>query len=198
MFFNLFSDTQKQMQELLLETRTFVGLQKKALIVETRDKLSVVLSRLAIAVVCLILGGIILLFFSFFLAYIIGQSIDNIALGFACVTAFDLLLLLLFWFMREAWVIKPITNMMSATFTSGEENLTSEEVGEQLRQSRTQMSEGFNLLLNPDSEKNGSKISTASSWISRGFAIYEGLRMGLTVMRTLNNIFGRKRRRGRR
>ena len=114
MFFNLFSDTQQQMQELLLETRTFVGLQKKALIVETRDKLSVVLSRLAIAVVCLILGGIILLFFSFFLAYIIGQSIDNIALGFACVTAFDLLLLLLFWFMREAWVIKSVSSCAKA------------------------------------------------------------------------------------
>ena len=91
MFFNLFRDTQEQMQDLLLETRWYVGLQKKALMVETRDKLSTILSHLAIAVVCLVLGGIVLLFFSFFIAYLLGQYFGNNALGFACVTAFVLL-----------------------------------------------------------------------------------------------------------
>ena len=73
MRFNLFSDTQRQMQELLQETRSYVGLQKEVLVLETREKLSIILSRLAIAVVCLVLGGMVLLFFSFFLAYIIGE-----------------------------------------------------------------------------------------------------------------------------
>ena len=49
-----FNETKQQMQDLLLETRTYVGLQKKALLMETRDKLSIILSRLAIAVVCLV------------------------------------------------------------------------------------------------------------------------------------------------
>ncbi len=197
MFFNLFNDTQKQMQDLLLETRSYVGLQKKAIIVETRDKLSFVLSRLAIAVVCLLLGGMALVFFLFFLAYIIGQAFDNDALGFACVSAFVLLLLLLFWFKRKAWVISPITNMMTGVFTADEQSLTSEEVGAQLQESKTRLSENFNQLVNPDDQQNGNKISKASNWISRGFAIYEGVRMGMTVVRTLNSIFGRKRRRRR-
>ena len=197
MFFNLFSDTQKQMQDLLLETRSYVGLQKKAIIVETRDKLSIVLSRLAIAVVCLVLGGMALLFFFFFLAYIIGQAIGNNALGFACVSAFAILFLIVFWFKREAWVIKPITGMLTNVFTPGEEALNSKEVNEQLQESKTRMSESFKLLVNPEDQKDGNKLTKASNLISRGFAIYEGLRMGLTIIRTLGNIFGRKRRRRR-
>ena len=92
-----FSETKQQMQDLLMESRAYVGLQKKALLVETRDKLSVILSRLAIAVVCLVLGGMVLLFFSFFLAYIIGQALGSTAWGFACVTALVIVLLLIFW-----------------------------------------------------------------------------------------------------
>lgn len=195
--FNLFSDTQRQMQDLLLETRSYVGLQKRVVIAETRDKLTVILSRLAIAVVCLVLGGMILLFFSFFLAYIIGQAIGNIALGFACVTAFVLLLLVLFWFMRERWVIQPITTLLANVFTVDEQQLSTEEVNEQLRDSRARMSENFNQLLNPN-DKSVDKVENMSNWISRGFAVYEGLRIGLSVVRAFGNIFGHKRRRRRR
>lgn len=197
MFFNLFRDTQEQMQDLLLETRSYVGLQKKALMVETRDKLSTILSHLAIAVVCLVLGGIVLLFFSFFIAYLLGQYFGNNALGFACVTAFVLLLLLLFWYNRVAWVVIPITKMMTTQFTADDADATSEEVGQQLQESRNRMSQNFNQLLNPAEEAEG-KVQNLSGWISRGFAIYEGLRMGLTVIRALSGMFGTKRIRRRR
>jgi hypothetical protein len=192
--FNLFADTQRQMQDLLQETRSYVGLQKKVLIVETRDKLAVILSRLAIAVVCLVLGGMALLFFSFFLAYILGQVLDNTALGFACVTLFVLLLLLVFWHWRAKWVIAPITNMLFSLFTIDEEQLDREEVSQQLNSSRTRMSEGFSQLLNTG-EKPANRAESVSNWVSRGFAAYEGLRIGLSIMRTLGSIFGRKRRR---
>lgn len=192
--FNLFADTQRQMQDLLQETRSYVGLQKKVLIVETRDKLAVILSRLAIAVVCLVLGGMALLFFSFFLAYILGQVLDNTALGFACVTLFVLLLLLVFWHWRAKWVIVPITNMLFSLFTIDEEQLDREEVSQQLNSSRTRMSEGFSQLLNTG-EKPANRAESVSNWVSRGFAAYEGLRIGLSIMRTLGSIFGRKRRR---
>lgn len=195
MRFNLFSDTQRQMQELLQETRSYVGLQKEVLVLETREKLSIILSRLAIAVVCLVLGGMVLLFFSFFLAYIIGQAIGNVAVGFACVTAFVVLLLLIFWVKREAWVVTPINKMMTALFTVEDETLTTENRTEKLRESRSRVSESFGLLVNPSDAKEGSSAANISNMLSRGFAIYEGLRLGLSVVRTLSTIFGRKRRR---
>ena len=192
-----FNETKQQMQELLSETRAYVGLQKKALLMETRDKLSIILSRLAIAVVCLVLGGMVLLFFSFFLAYIIGQALDNIALGFAIVTAIVLLLLLLFWFMREIWVIRPITSMMYNLFTVNDEPIQSERLKQDLQASKTRMSMGFAQLTNKGGNKSASKVETISNFVGRGFAIYEGVRLTLSVLNIFGYLFGGKKRRRR-
>ena len=189
-----FADTKKQMQDLLLETRSYVGLQKKALIVETRDKLSVLLSRLAIAVVCLVLGGMALLFFSFFLAYIIGQALGNVALGFAVVTLFVIALLALFWHMRAKWVIIPITTMLDNLFTVDDQPLRTEHVNEQLHESRDRMSSSFQQLMG-NGQEPANRVEHVSNWVSRAFAAYEGMRIGLSVIRAFTSIFGRKRRR---
>jgi Na+/proline symporter len=189
-----FSETKQQMQDLLLEGRSYANLQKKALLAGTRDKLSVILSRLAIAVVCLVLGGMALLFFSFFLAYILGQVLDNTALGFACVTAFVLLLLLIFWHWRTKWVVIPITNMLFNLFVVDDETLETEKISDELKESRTRMSDNFNSLLSPMQEP-ANRVESLSNWLSRGFAAYEGLRLGISVIRAFTGIFGRKRRR---
>ena len=189
-----FSETKQQMQDLLLEGRSYANLQKKALLAGTRDKLSVILSRLAIAVVCLVLGGMALLFFSFFLAYILGQVLDNTALGFACVTAFVLLLLLIFWHWRTKWVVIPITNMLFNLFVVDDETLETEKISDELKESRTRMSDNFNSLLSPMQEP-ANRVESLSNWLSRGFAAYEGLRLGISVIRAITGIFGRKRRR---
>jgi Na+/proline symporter len=189
-----FSETKQQMQDLLLEGRSYANLQKKALLAGTRDKLSVILSRLAIAVVCLVLGGMALLFFSFFLAYILGQVLDNTALGFACVTAFVLLLLLIFWHWRTRWVVIPITNMLFNLFVVDDETLETEKISDELKESRTRMSDNFNSLLSPMQEP-ANRVESLSNWLSRGFAAYEGLRLGISVIRAFTGIFGRKRRR---
>ena len=191
-----FADTKQQMQDLLLETRSYVGLQKKALVVETRDKLSVLLSRLAIAVVCLVLGGMALLFFSFFLAYIIGQALGNVALGFAIVTLLVVALLAIFWWMRSAWVILPITSMMHNLFTVDDKPLEAAEVSEELHESRTRMSSGFQQLMGT-SQRPVTHVENVSNWVSRAFAAYEGVRIGLSAFRAFTSIFGRKRRKRR-
>jgi hypothetical protein len=189
-----FAETKRQMQDLLLETRSYVGLQKKALLIETRDKLGTLLSRLAIAVVCLILGSLALLFFFFFLAYIVGQALGNVALGFAAVTLLVLLLLLLFWHMRTKWVILPITDMMTNLFTVDDQPLETEKVSEELRESRARMNDNFQQMMHTG-ERPANRVDAVTSWVSRGVAAYEGLRIGLSVIRAIGTIFGRKRRR---
>ena len=189
-----FAETKRQMQDLLLETRSYVGLQKKALLIETRDKLGTLLSRLAIAVVCLILGSLALLFFSFFLAYIFGQALGNVALGFAAVTLLVLLLLLLFWHMRTKWVILPITDMMTNLFTVDDQPLETEKVSKELRESRARMNDNFQQMMHTG-ERPANRVDAVTSWVSRGVAAYEGLRIGLSVIRAIGTIFGRKRRR---
>lgn len=192
-----FSDTQKQMQDLLLEIRSFVELQKKVLLAETRDKLTYILSRLAIAVVCLVLGGMMLLFFSFFLAYIVGQAIGNIAVGFACVTLLVCLLLIIFWHWRTTWIIIPLTRLLCKVFTVNEQPIEAETAMQELQQSRTRMSDTFNSLVH-GSQEPASRVETVSNWVSRGFALYEGLRIGLSVVRAFTGVFGGRKRRRRR
>ena len=192
-----FNETKQQMQDLLSETRAYVGLQKKALLMETRDKLSIILSRLAIAVVCLVLGGMVLLFFSFFLAYIIGQAMDNIALGFAIVSAIVLVLLLVFWMLRGLWVVRPITAMLYNLFTVDEKPIESEAVKEELHATKDRMSMGFAQLTNNKGKKTASKVETISTFVGRGFALYEGLRIAFSVFRAFGNVFGSKKRRRR-
>lgn len=185
------------MQDLLLETRSYVGLQKKMVLLETRNKLSFILSRLAIAAVCLVLGGMVLLFFSFFLAYIIGQALNNIALGFAIVAAIVLLLLAIFWLMRGQWVVRPISTMMYNLFTVDDAPIEAEDVRQELKESRNRMSMGFAQITNNRGNKTASKAETISNFVGRGFALYEGARIVFTVIRTFGNIFGRKKRRRR-
>lgn len=190
-----FADTQRQMQDILLETRTYAGLQKKALLAETRDKLSFILSRLAIAVVCLLLGGMLLLFFSFFLAYIIGQALGSTALGFACVTAFFFVLFLVFWNFRTRLVIQPVARLMNQVFATPDGGtLESEKVAEELHESRTRLSGQFSQLVHAN-EEPANRVESMSNWVSRGFAVYEGMRIGLSVVRAFGSIFRRKRRR---
>ena len=189
-----FADTKRQMQDLLLETRSYVGLQKKVLLIETRDKLGTLLSRLAIAVVCLILGSLVLLFFSFFLAYIVGQALGNVALGFAAVTLLVVVLLLLFWHMRMKWVVLPITDMMTSLFTVDDQPLETEKVSEELRESRARMSDNFQQMMHTG-KRPANRVDAVTSWVSRGVAAYEGLRIGLSIIRAVGSIFGRKRRR---
>ncbi len=189
-----FSDTKQQIQDLLLETRNYAGLQKKALLAELRDKLSILLSQLAIAVVCLVLGGMVLLFFSFFLAYILGQAMNNTALGFACVTALVLLMLLVFWHYRTKWVITPITNLLIKLFVVDEEPLQTEQIAGDLKQSRTRLSDNFHQMMSSDG-KATNRVESFSNWLSRGLAAYEGLRLGLSVIRAFTSIFGHKRHR---
>ncbi len=192
-----FSETKQQMQDLLLETRSYVGLQKKMVLLETRNKLSFILSRLAIAAVCLVLGGMVLLFFSFFLAYIIGQALNNIALGFAIVAAIVLLLLAIFWLMRGQWVVRPISTMMYNLFTVDDAPIEAEDVRQELKESRNRMSMSFAQITNNRGNKTASKAETISNFVGRGFALYEGARIVFTVIRTFGNIFGRKKRRRR-
>ena len=88
----------------------------------------------------------------------------------------------------------PITKMLTNLFTVDEETLSTEQVSEQLHDSRVRMSEGFSQLLNTGS-KTTNKAESVSNWVSRAFAAYEGLRIGISIVRAFGNIFGRKRRR---
>lgn len=107
--------------ELLQEVKRYVSLQKSFIMLDMADKLTVILSTIAIAAVCFVSGVLVLFFLTFALAYWIGQMANNMAVGFLCIAAIQLILLLVAWRKRNDWIIQPLARMMARLFYNQEQ-----------------------------------------------------------------------------
>ena len=108
-------------RNLLEEAKRYLSLQKEYALMDTADKLTVILSTVAIAAVCIILGAMILFFLTFALAYWIGNITGNLSIGFISIAAFLLLMLFIVYQKRNAWIIQPLARMMVRLFVNKEQ-----------------------------------------------------------------------------
>lgn len=116
MFGFAFDDTQRCMRELLLEVKSYLSLQKRFLQLDLTEKLTILLSAIAIAVICLMLGGMALFYLTFALAYWIGEVTGVLALGFLVIALTLALLLALVYYNRKRWIVQPLARMMVTLF----------------------------------------------------------------------------------
>ena len=116
MFGFAFDDTQRCMRELLLEVKSYLTLQKRFLQLDLTEKLTLLLSAIAIAVICLMLGGMALFYLTFALAYWIGEVTGVLALGFLVIALALALLLALVYYNRKRWIVQPLARMMVTLF----------------------------------------------------------------------------------
>ena len=108
-------------RKLLEEAKRYLSLQKEYALMDTADKLTVILSTVAIAAVCIILGAMILFFLTFALAYLIGNITGNLSIGFISIAAFLLFMLFIVYQKRNAWIIQPLARMMVRLFVNKEQ-----------------------------------------------------------------------------
>ena len=108
-------------RNLLEEAKRYLSLQKEYALMDTADKLTVILSTVAIAAVCIILGAMILFFLTFALAYWIGNITGNLSIGFISIAAFLLFMLFIVYQKRNAWFIQPLARMMVRLFVNKEQ-----------------------------------------------------------------------------
>ena len=108
-------------REIILEVRHYLTLQKKYFAIDAAEKTTVILSAVAIAAICILLGGMILLLCTFALAYWIGDLLNSLPLGFLTMAIIVALILLLFYCKRNAWVIQPIARMAAKLFIENNE-----------------------------------------------------------------------------
>lgn len=120
----------EQFRTLLRETRRYLLLQKRFVALDVADKLIAILSTIAIAVVCFVLGVMVLFFLTFALAYWIGQMAGSLALGFLAIALLHLILVFIFYHNRTRWIIMPLARMMSALF-AGQDTAIEEEMDEE-------------------------------------------------------------------
>lgn len=105
---------------LLTEVRRYLGLQKSYVMLDMADKLTVLLSTIAIAAICFVLGAIILFFLTFALALWIGRIMGNSALGFLCIAVVLAVLTGVAWCKRNEWIIQPLARLMARIFYNKE------------------------------------------------------------------------------
>ena len=106
-------NTQEQLKELFREARNYYGLQKDYLKLTITEKLTLLLGKMAIAVILGLLSLFVILFLGMALVHWIGNVIGNLALcyaGFGCVLT---LAALLFYANRRRLVILPLARMFA-------------------------------------------------------------------------------------
>ena len=108
-------------RKLLQETKHYLNLQKEYALMDTADKLTVILSTVAISAICFVLCAMILFFLTFALAYWIGNLTGNLSLGFISISALLAIILLIAFKKRNAWVVQPLARMMVRLFVTEEE-----------------------------------------------------------------------------
>lgn len=111
----------EDIKEIILEVKHYLNLQKKYLAIDAAEKTTAILSAVAIAAICILLGTIILLFCTFALAYWIGDLLNSLPLGFLTMALIVILLLLLFYCKRNAWVIQPLARMTAKLFIENDQ-----------------------------------------------------------------------------
>jgi len=127
MFGFAFDDTQRSMRDLLLEVKSYVGLQKRFLQLDLTEKLTVLLSGIAIAAICILLGSMILLYLTFALAHWIGEITGILAVGFLVIAIVIAILLAVIYTHRNKWIVQPLARMMVTLFINPDDEKSPDE-----------------------------------------------------------------------
>ena len=107
--------------KLLLEFKKYLELQKEFVKLDATEKMTVILSAILIVTVLLLLGSIVLLFLTFALAYYLGDVLGSLSLGFGLISAFILLLPVIFYLNRNRMVIQPMARFMTKLILTKED-----------------------------------------------------------------------------
>ena len=107
--------------KLLLEFKKYLELQKEFVKLNATEKMTVILSAILIVTVLLLLGSIVLLFLTFALAYYLGDVLGSLSLGFGLISAFILLLTVIFYLNRNRMVIQPMARFMTKLILTKED-----------------------------------------------------------------------------
>lgn len=107
--------------KLLLEFKKYLELQKEFVKLDATEKMTVILSAILIVTVLPLLGSIVLLFLTFALAYYLGDVLGSLSLGFGLISAFILLLTVIFYLNRNRMVIQPMARFMTKLILTKED-----------------------------------------------------------------------------
>ena len=107
-------------QSLWTEAKSYLELQKEYLKLDSAEKLSVLLSAVATAAVCLILALAALFFFVIAFALWLAKMVGA-AWSFTIVGGVMLIIIIIILLLRKRWIVQPIARFVAKLFISEDE-----------------------------------------------------------------------------
>ena len=115
------TDGGQDLQALTGEVKRYLRLQRRYLALDAVEKVTRLLSAVAVAVVCLMLGAMVLFFTLYALAEWAGTLLGSTAAGFLIVAILLMALCTVFYTHRQAWVVQPLARLMASLFLDSED-----------------------------------------------------------------------------
>ena len=106
----------ENMQQLFMEFKKYLELQKEYTKLEVTEKLSKLLSTLLLVLLVVILGIAVLFYLSFTLVYILAPLVGGLMVSFALITGFHILLIVLLVLFRKRVIINPTVKLIAELF----------------------------------------------------------------------------------
>ena len=114
-------DYSSSLQSLWTEVKNYLELQKQYLVMDTAEKMTVLLSAVSTAALCLALGAMALFFLLFALASWFGQMIGSLFVGYLVMGIVLLLMMVVAFVKRKQWILQPIARRVVGLFIHEDE-----------------------------------------------------------------------------
>ena len=106
----------ENMQQLFIEFKKYLELQKEYTKLELTEKLTILLSTLIMILVLTILGMVALFYLLFALAYILEPLVGGLMVSFGIIAGINVLLIAIIYFFRRQLIISPMVNFLANLF----------------------------------------------------------------------------------
>lgn len=104
------------LQQLFIEFKKYLELQKQYTKLEITEKLTVLLSTLILVLTVIILGMVALFYLSFTIAYMLTPYVGGVTVSFGIITCFHILLIVLLVSFRKQIIIHPMLKFIAGLF----------------------------------------------------------------------------------
>lgn len=101
------------LQQLIVELKKYVALQKDYVQLHLIEKLTKLFSSLILVLVLVILGAIALFYLSFTLAYVLEPYVGGLMVSFGIITAAIILLILIIITFRKRLIVQPTVHFLA-------------------------------------------------------------------------------------
>ena len=106
----------ENIQQLFIEFKKYLELQKEYTKLEVTAKLSILLSTLILVLLVVILGVVVLFHLSFTLVYVLAPLVGGLIASYALIACFHVLLIILLVLFRKRLIINPTVKFIAGLF----------------------------------------------------------------------------------